>query len=157
MKLVTVAEMQDIEREAEAAGLTYAQMMENAGLDLAKQIIQAYGYSPDKSALGLVGSGNNGGDTLVALAYLAGRGWRTTAYAVRQRPADDLLVARFTDTGGRYVRGDEDRDYRQTAEDHEVGCPRIAFKRRWKKTPDNEGDQGDPEEGSPPSVMEISG
>lgn len=38
MKLVTVAEMQAIEREANASGLTYDQMMENAGSGLAEVV-----------------------------------------------------------------------------------------------------------------------
>ena len=36
MKLVTVSEMRAIEKEADASGLTYGQMMENAGVGLAK-------------------------------------------------------------------------------------------------------------------------
>lgn len=100
MKLVTVAEMQQVEREANAAGLTYDKMMENAGTNLAIAIIDAYAFLDDKSALGLVGSGNNGGDTLVALAYLGERGWRVTAYIVRPRPIDDPLINRVIQAGG---------------------------------------------------------
>ena len=36
MKLVTVAQMRDIEREADTNGLTYAEMIENAGRGLAE-------------------------------------------------------------------------------------------------------------------------
>ena len=36
MKLVTVSQMQAIEKEADAGGLTYDQMMENAGQGLAE-------------------------------------------------------------------------------------------------------------------------
>ena len=50
--------------------------------------------------LGLVGSGNNGGDTLVALAVLAGWGWQVKAYLVRPRPQDDPLVERVLAAGG---------------------------------------------------------
>jgi NAD(P)H-hydrate epimerase len=103
MKLVTVSEMQAIERAADAAGLSYTQMMENAGTNLALIVHEMYGNLPDRSILGLVGSGNNGGDTLVALAYLAGRGWRATAYLVRQRPLDDPLLARLAEAGGQII------------------------------------------------------
>ena len=112
MKLVTVAEMRAIEREADANGLSYAQMMENAGQNLAREVATAYGYSPDKSVLGLVGAGNNGGDTLVALAHLALKGWRATAYTVRQRP-NDPFIERLQRAGGRYVPGEEDPDFRK--------------------------------------------
>ncbi len=42
MKLVTVAEMISIEREANAHGLTYETMMENAGRGLAELILEEY-------------------------------------------------------------------------------------------------------------------
>ncbi len=66
MKLVTVPEMQAVEREANEQGLTYDKMMENAGQGLGNIIASEYDYLETKKVLGLVGSGNNGGDTLVA-------------------------------------------------------------------------------------------
>jgi NAD(P)H-hydrate repair Nnr-like enzyme with NAD(P)H-hydrate epimerase domain len=38
MKLVTVAQIRDIEKEADANGLSYAEMMENAGRGLAEVV-----------------------------------------------------------------------------------------------------------------------
>ena len=65
MKLVTVSQMKAIEREADSSGLTYAQMMENAGRGLA-DIVYAVGEENGwDEVVGLVGSGNNGGDTLI--------------------------------------------------------------------------------------------
>ena len=95
MKLVTVPEMQKVERQADQSGLTYAQMMDNAGVNLALAVLEACDEVEPKSALGLVGSGNNGGDTLVALTFLAGKGWKTAAYLVRPRPEEDALVKRL--------------------------------------------------------------
>jgi hydroxyethylthiazole kinase-like uncharacterized protein yjeF len=103
MKYVSVAQMQAIEREANASGLSYAQMMENAGGGLAEVLLDEYGYLEEGGVLGLVGAGNNGGDTLVALDYLAKEGWRATAAIVRPRPADDPLVARLVSSGGRVI------------------------------------------------------
>jgi ADP-dependent NAD(P)H-hydrate dehydratase / NAD(P)H-hydrate epimerase len=103
MKLVTVTEMQAIEREADASGLTYQEMMENAGRGLAEQVIEEYSFLPERSVLGLVGSGNNGGDTLVALAWLLERGWKAAAYLVRARKPDDPLVKRVLQAGGEVV------------------------------------------------------
>ena len=71
MKLVSTAEMQQVEREADAHGLSYEMMMEHAGSGLAQAVIERYGEFRDGGVLGLVGSGNNGGDTLVALAIMA--------------------------------------------------------------------------------------
>jgi len=101
MKLVTVPEMQAIEREANASGLTYEMMMENAGRGLAEAVLDEYGFLEDGGALGLVGSGNNGGDTLVALAHLAQEGWKASAFIVRPRPTEDPLIARLLSAGGK--------------------------------------------------------
>jgi ADP-dependent NAD(P)H-hydrate dehydratase / NAD(P)H-hydrate epimerase len=108
MKLVTVAEMQAVEREADKNGWTYAQMMEKAGSGLAEIVQSMYGYDEEvQLVLGLVGSGNNGGDTLIALETLALEGWKTCACLVRPRPADDLLVRRLLDAGGQVRSADE--------------------------------------------------
>ena len=61
VKLVTVSEMQAIEKAADAAGHTYATMMEHAGRGLAEIIEETYGYLAEEGILGLIGSGNNGG------------------------------------------------------------------------------------------------
>lgn len=100
IKYVSVEEMIAIERQADASGLTYALMMENAGRNLADAIAEEYPDSRDAGVLGLVGSGNNGGDTLVALTRLALQGWRASACIVRQRPPDDPLIVRLTQAGG---------------------------------------------------------
>lgn len=113
MKLVTVAEMQAIEREANAAGLTYEQMMENAGQGLAEVVAGTYGDLKQEGVMGLVGSGNNGGDALVALAALAAQGWMASAYLVRPRPPEDPLVARLVAAGGKVYRWDEDPAFEQ--------------------------------------------
>lgn len=108
MKLVSVAEMQAVEKEADASGLTYEKMMENAGTNLAEVIHEVYGYLAEQGALGLVGSGNNGGDSLVALARLAQQGWKTCAYIVRPRTVDDPLVNRLKQAGGSIYTIEED-------------------------------------------------
>jgi NAD(P)H-hydrate epimerase len=116
MKLVSVREMQAIEREADASGLSYAEMMENAGLGLAERVLFSYSQLGERKALGLVGSGNNGGDTLVALAHLAFNGWKTSAYLVRARPADDPLMARLKDQGGVIATAEGDQSFSRLAE-----------------------------------------
>src|SRR5512133_4383250 len=100
MKLVTVAEMQAIEHEANEQGSNYEQMMERAGQGLADMVQSFYGYEEAQSVVGLVGSGNNGGDTLIALTALAQAGWQARAYLVRPRAEDDPLPQRLRDAGG---------------------------------------------------------
>lgn len=111
MKLVTIAEMRAIEQEADAGGLSYTKMMENAGHGLADEI-QTLAYGGDeeqREALGLVGPGNNGGDTLVALAHLAVDGWRTRAYLVNRKP--DELVERLKKEGGDIILAENDAKF----------------------------------------------
>lgn len=124
IKLVTVDEMVQIEKQADARGHTYAQMMEHAGTGLGEVVHAEAGALQALTALGLVGSGNNGGDTLVALAHLAQEhGWRVTAYIVRPRPADDPLVARVGQAGGEVLLVEDDGDFQrlgQALEEHAV-------------------------------------
>ena len=115
MKLVTVAEMQAIEREANATGFNYEMMMEHAGNGLAEVVDEVYAPRKPGGILGLVGSGNNGGDTLVALAWLASKGWRASAYLARPRPADDPLILSLLKAGGTVYREEEDPEYKQLA------------------------------------------
>jgi len=109
MKLVTVSEMLEIEKQADSSGLSYAQMMENAGAGLAEVILEMFSNADGLSAFALVGSGNNGGDALVALEHLATQGWEVAAYLVK-RDADDL-VKRVEDSGGTILSAEEDEDF----------------------------------------------
>jgi hydroxyethylthiazole kinase-like uncharacterized protein yjeF len=110
MKLVTVAEMRAIEQQANANGLTYAHMMENAGSGLAEVVLDLFNDgSQEDEAFGLVGPGNNGGDTLVALEALSTHGWRTRAYLVGRK--SDELVKRLEAAGGEIFQAEEDRKF----------------------------------------------
>ncbi|MDX1437814.1 MAG: NAD(P)H-hydrate dehydratase [Anaerolineales bacterium] len=111
VKLVSVAEMIAIERASDAAGHTYADMMEHAGTGLAETVADLDIQAGTPSALGLVGTGNNGGDTIVALAHLAEEyGWRVTAYLMKPRPQDPL-VDRLVHAGGTIVGPEEPGTY----------------------------------------------
>ncbi len=107
MKLVTIEEMRAIEQQANARGLSYAQMMEAAGQGLARIIADGYAQLAEHTVLGLVGGGNNGGDTLVALAELQRMGWQVAAYLARPRP-NDPLVARVARGGGWVLEAADD-------------------------------------------------
>ncbi len=100
MKIVTVEQMQAIEKSADAKGLSYTQMMHNAGMGVGAWV-RAH-LDVRSGVVGLVGSGNNGGDTLIALTSLAMHGVRTTAFLAKLRQ-DDPLLAAFTDFGGQVV------------------------------------------------------
>jgi len=111
MKYVTVEEMRTIDRESDKHGQTFAMLMDCAGKGVAEIVEQKYGSTVEKRVLGLVGSGHNGGDTLVACSYLLEWGWEATVYLVLQRPDDDPLITKFTSLGGKVVKIDDDSDY----------------------------------------------
>lgn len=111
MKLVSVQEMIAIEKEATELGLSYDMMMENAGLGLAEVLLETFDQMATGGIVGLIGSGNNGGDTLVALAELADRGWSTNAYLVKSRPEENSLAQRFIAAGGVLHRMSSDKDF----------------------------------------------
>src|SRR5512135_577176 len=106
MRLVSVEQMKAIEKEADAAGLTYVQMMQNAGQGLAEVVQDLPIEDSEQEVFGLVGSGNNGGDTLVALAHLAADGWRARAYLLGRKR--DSLVERLEKAGGEAILADDD-------------------------------------------------
>jgi NAD(P)H-hydrate epimerase len=110
MKLVSVKQMIALEKEADKSGLTYAQMMANAGRGLALVVHQRYFDRKNNRVLGLVGSGNNGGDTLVALKHLAGWGWQTKAYLVKQRKQNDELLFDYLNAGGEAFSAEDDKN-----------------------------------------------
>lgn len=100
MKLVTVAEMQALERAADAAGHSFALMMELAGRAAAQAVVGRFGAGP---VLVLVGPGNNGGDGLVCARYLHQAGVPVRVYLWKRRtePEQDYQhhLARLTALG----------------------------------------------------------
>jgi NAD(P)H-hydrate epimerase len=99
-----------IEKEADASGLTYALMMENAGRGLADVILETFFDDGEGlEALGIVGPGNNGGDTLIALEHLANNGWVTYAYLVKRK--SDEYVERFEAAGGKIYYAEKDKKF----------------------------------------------
>jgi len=87
MKVVTTEEMGRIEREADARGLSYATMMENAGRAVA-EACQRIGVK-DKRIVVLIGPGNNGGDGLVAARHLHDSGAKVTLYIWKRKVKGD--------------------------------------------------------------------
>jgi ADP-dependent NAD(P)H-hydrate dehydratase / NAD(P)H-hydrate epimerase len=93
MKLVTVDQMRRIEAASDAQGHTYAQMMERAGSAVAR-VIQSRLDLRDQRILVLVGSGNNGGDGLVAARYLHDAGAEIGVYLLKSRTDEHLSTLR---------------------------------------------------------------
>jgi len=113
MKLVSVEQMVRLEKEANEGGLSYKEMMARAGTGLAELVHDEFYKQVGQSVLGLVGSGNNGGDTLVALIHLMGKGWKASAYLTKEREKDDPLISNFIESGGNLVSYEEDKGYKE--------------------------------------------
>jgi len=99
-----------VEKEANAGGLSYAQMMLNAGRGLAEAVRDAEFDHDWQNVFGLVGSGNNGGDTLIALTQLVAEGWIAHAH-VFKRKHDDPLIISLREAGGRVTFAESDPDF----------------------------------------------
>ncbi len=79
VKIITVEQSRVIENKANEGGLSFAQMMENAGRATATAIQRRIKVG-GKRVLILVGPGNNGGDGLVAAHHLWEMGAKVTCY-----------------------------------------------------------------------------
>lgn len=100
MKLVTIAEMKMIEEEANSKGVSYGLMMERAGKGIFRVIERYYAPLRDKCVTAFVGSGNNGGDALIALQTLIQSGCHGQAYVINERK-DDGLLDKIIESGGK--------------------------------------------------------
>ena len=106
MKLLTSAEMRDLEQRAAAAGASTDELMEQAGLAVAQEVWMQLGSLEDRRIVALVGPGANGGDALVAARHLAEWGAQVRCYALLPRDDDRWRAA--LDAGA--VGGDVSED-----------------------------------------------
>jgi hydroxyethylthiazole kinase-like uncharacterized protein yjeF len=93
MKIVTAEQMRQIDRSADAMGITTDTLMENAGRLVAEETKNLINDIMCKDFLILVGPGNNGGDGLVAARYLKDWGANVYLYLCSPRPPDDKNLA----------------------------------------------------------------
>jgi len=113
IKVVSVEKMRQIEAAADAAGLSYASMMENAGAAVAHRALELMADMPESRVTVLVGVGNNGGDGLVAgrlIAATAVAGVRF--YLLKRRDDSDPNFKAVTEAGLFVTYAEDDRDFR---------------------------------------------
>lgn len=92
--VVTTAQMKAAERRCDAGGISYAQMMENAGRACAREIIPL--AKGGKRVVILCGSGNNGGDGLVISRILHESGILALVVFVSGAPRTECAKANYT-------------------------------------------------------------
>jgi NAD(P)H-hydrate epimerase len=109
MLLLSVERMKELEKQADAQGYAYAEMMKSAGSALARIIEDRWKSAPKKSIIGLVGGGNNGADTLIALAALHQIGWQTTAVLLDPGEQLDWVMSDVKSAGFEVLVFDQDR------------------------------------------------
>lgn len=100
---VSCAEMKEIERQAAAAGLSYYQMMENAGR-AAVDVIRKYCPVSGRKALVFCGKGNNGGDGFVAAHLLWRAGASVTVVLADGEPTTFDAVKNYALLQGQRIR-----------------------------------------------------
>jgi NAD(P)H-hydrate epimerase len=102
-KIVTVAQMREIEMAADRDGWSYAQMMSRAGQAVAGEVLRRLPEPRDATVLILVGAGNNGGDGLVAGCRLREAGCAVVAFLLQERRSPDEHADRLVQLGGEIV------------------------------------------------------
>lgn len=85
-EILTVAEMNDVDRLTASAGVRTLDLMENAGRQVANEIAKR--YAPCKTTV-LCGPGNNGGDGYVVARHLQARGFDVEITLIGERPVKD--------------------------------------------------------------------
>ncbi len=120
LKIISVAQMQELERAANEGGHSYAQMMERAGVALAKVIVGEFPAAEDTPVLVLVGPGNNGGDGLACPRPLHDAGYPVRVYIWQRRtePEHDYQehFGQLAARGVESLRADADADFTALAE-----------------------------------------
>ncbi|MBN7773095.1 NAD(P)H-hydrate epimerase [Clostridium aminobutyricum] len=96
---VTCGEMKEIERKADASGLSYYKMMENAGKAAVQVILETLSKKLDiqgppypADAVIFCGKGNNGGDGYVAARELAAAGVNVTVVMADGEPRTEDAI-----------------------------------------------------------------
>ena len=93
MRVVTTAEMKQIEKRADETGVSYRQMMENAGTAAYKVIRDKY---PNLEKMVVIaGKGNNGGDGFVVARLAAMDGMQVQVILIEGMPVTEDAAANF--------------------------------------------------------------
>lgn len=117
VKVVSIEEMRAIERATDAAGISYAAMMQRAGAAVAEVVTRLVEELPASQVLVLVGPGNNGGDGLVAARILAEQSEAgVDAYLFAPRDQGDEVYLAALEAGVSISGAAADEDWQELQE-----------------------------------------
>lgn len=144
MKLISVEKMKALESAANESGYSYEKMMLKAGQNLAQVVHERYFEKGINRVMGLVGGGNNGGDTIIALTALQKLGWTCSAFMLKEDPQWQTLIIELHANGGRVVdreRFEEELSHTQLVLDGVMGTgfkmpmrePFVDFMKKFNK------------------------
>lgn len=111
-KIVSVDRMRTIEQAVDQSGHTFDEMMALAGQAVADEIERRRGPLDGQRIVILAGSGDNGGDGLVAGHHVAEAGARVSVYLAKPRDEDDPHLARLKEGGVLVAVAEQDQRWR---------------------------------------------
>lgn len=112
VKVLSVEQMRQVEQASDGAGVTYADMMEHAGEAVTDAVLARIGHPAETKVTVLAGTGNNGGDGMVAAHYLKAAGVQASVYLSKPRPDDDAQLSRLRSDGVFVVDAENDQRWR---------------------------------------------
>ncbi len=113
IKVVTVEAMREIEAAADASGISYTRMMQSAGLATGERILDIIKAIDEPVITLLIGSGNNGGDGLVAGYHVADNSkTQVRFYLLNKRSEEDENYYAIQQAGLLITYAEDDHDFR---------------------------------------------
>lgn len=92
--------MKSIEKASDEAGISYLELMENAGAKASAIIAEILKTSSGKEVLILAGSGNNGGDGFVIARNLSDEGYSVLVVITDKEPSTELSLYEYCKLAG---------------------------------------------------------
>lgn len=114
IKVASIAAIRRIEAASDAAGLTYDQLMQQAGRAVHACLLDLRSRFGDRAKVTLlIGPGNNGSDGLVTARLIAESGaYQAAAYLLRRRPDDDVHLGAARAAGVFIANAEDDQRFR---------------------------------------------
>ncbi len=97
MQILTPSQMKNAEVISDRDGISFSQLMENAGFKLAEIIIKAFDNKnfSERKLVFLCGNGNNAGDCFTAIRYLLNQNLKISVALLCGNPKSELAVKNF--------------------------------------------------------------